>query len=303
VRVEPNNYLAMAYRADELRTSGHNAEALLLAAHAVAISPYNPSARISYGLALAADKKYPEAVTQLTAATHLSPGDESAWGSMGSLREMQASDVQPTDPAAAVVFRKQAIRDFREALKFSPYSKEINASLAYDLAVLGQMDEAIAVWQDLLSWAPTFAQAQGDLADALRLKQDLPGAVEHYRAALAAGSKNPAWETELAYLVATNPLATATDVQPMVAIAKDACDQSQDRSAAALDAYAASLARVGRFDDAVTAATQGIAQANAEHEPAVAAGMRKRLTLYQQQLPYVVSGSPSASTQPTTAPS
>jgi tetratricopeptide (TPR) repeat protein len=221
---------------------------------------------------------------------------------MGTVRALQAGEAQAQHlPADEKEFRRKAINDFRSALVAAPDMVDAGEHLALELAAEEKWDEAIAVWKRVIDQLPTYAEAQGDLADALRFKQDLAGAIEHYRAALASGSKNSAWETQLAYLVATSPLATAADVQPLVAVAKDACDQTQNRSAPALDAYAACLARVGQMDYAITTARQGVAQANAAHQPDWAAGIQKHLAFYQRGLPYI-AGTGEATSKPATAP-
>jgi tetratricopeptide (TPR) repeat protein len=294
-QIQPNNYFAITYHANELCTEQSGDAALVFAKQSEAIAPRSAETHIACALAYQQKKQYSQAVDEFALALRLTPAAADLWDGLGSVRALQASEFADRQDPQEKAYRQKAIVDFRTALKCDPEYIRSMEHLAVELAALNQMDEAVTVWKNLLTLMPTNAQAQGDLADALRLNHDLGGAVQHYMAAMAAGSKNPQWETTLAFLVGTSPVASPTDVQPMIPIAKDACDQSQNRSAAALDAYAACLARVGRFDDAVAAAEQGLAQANAAHQPAIAKQIQSRLTLYQQGLPCILS---SATTEP-----
>ena len=285
--VVPNNYLAVAFHSTERRLSGDTAEAIIAGKEAITLAPKNAAAREQYALALSDAGRLDEAVDQITQSLSLDPDDYEAWDAFGRIRDLQADRCAANHQPGEREYREKSIIDLKCAVFCDPDDVPAEDHLAYQLAVLGQLDDAIAIWQHVLDQLPSDGMAQGELADALRLKGDLPDAVAHYQAALALGSKNPDWESKLAYLVATNPQATSAQIEPMVAIAKDACDQTNNRSPAALDAYAACLARVGRFDDAVSVAQQAVAQANADHTPSVAQGIQKRLSRYQRQLSYV----------------
>jgi Flp pilus assembly protein TadD len=297
-QIQPNNYLALSMASERLRSTD-SPQSLALGKQAVDIAPYTPAVHLSYGLALQAAGRLEDAAAELQRCVDLDPEQTTAWDVRGLVREEQANQCAKTGDPREKDFRLRAITDFTNAVKANPANISAMDRLAYQLASLGKLDESIAIWRHAVQMAPGEAQIQGDLADALRVKQDLPEAAAHYHAAIADGSKNPGWETQLAYLVATNPLAAPSDIQPLIAIAKDACDQSHNGSAAALDAYAACLARVGRFNDASAAAQQAITLATAAHEPLVALGIQKRMALYQRGIPYVV-GEPT--TEPTTQP-
>ncbi len=285
--VDPENVMALTMYCNELWQAGAVPHALEVGKHMVTIAPSSGSAHAAYALALQRDGQFNQAWEEMAAAVRLEPTDDDYWDGLGWIRDSQAAKCAAHHDPAEKDFREKAINDFNTALKINPDSVDAQEHLAFELAAMGRLDQAIAVWKKLLSVLPGFPKGQGDLADALRLKGDIPGAVEHFQAAINLGAKNPSWESQLAYLVATNPQATPADVQPLVSIAKDACDQTRNTDAGALDAYAACLARVGRFDDAVTAAKQGIDQANAAKAPLVAAGIKKRLAKYELGLPWV----------------
>jgi tetratricopeptide (TPR) repeat protein len=284
----PDNFLAMDVYANELWKAGDSAQAVQLAKKTVELAPGSADAHAVYGLSLQAANRLPEAAEQFQLALNLDVFEDNYWTGKGDVRSLQASQFgEKKDFANQAAYREKAINLYRQALVVNPESITAREHLAVELAAAGQLNQAIEQWQQLVKIAPTYAQAQGDLADALRLKQDLAGAIGHYQLALQNGSKNPDWETSLAYLTATSSLATTRDVEPMVAVAKDAVDQTHGKAPGPLDAYAAALARVGRYDDAITAAQQGIAAANAAHQPSVAEGINKHLSHYLKGQPFI----------------
>lgn len=290
-QVQPDNYVALALYAEELTGEKQIDRAEEIARQAVRIAPRSTMTHKAYGLALRSAKRFDEALNEFLIARTLSPNEYESWDGLGSVRDGQATLAEARNQTdVALDLRLRAIDDFKNAIKATPDSVQSREHLAYQLTLVpGHLDEAIGIWNQAVEMDPGYAQAQGDLASALLLKGDVPQAIEHFQAAIADGSKNPDWETKLAWLIATSPQATFADVLPMVALAKDACDQTRNQQAAALDAYADCLARVTRFDDAVQAAQQAITAANASHEPAVAAGIQKRLELYEKGRAYVAT--------------
>jgi tetratricopeptide (TPR) repeat protein len=287
--VQPDNCIALTYRIDELRYAGSVDQALALSQHAITVAPAYAPVRASYALALSAAGKLPEAAEQFLIALNLNPTIDAYWDGLGVVRGKQAAVFADNhDSKDEDLFREKALTDFKDALAINPEGCEVRDHMAFQLAVMQRWDDAIKVLRELIKLYPDYAQGQGDLADALRIQKHYSEAVEHYRAAIANGARNPDWEKELAWRVAVSPQASPQDVQSMVAIAKDACDQTHDRDPAALDAYAACLARTGQFDLAISTAEQAVAQANAQHKPQIAAEIQKRLARYQASQPYLV---------------
>jgi tetratricopeptide (TPR) repeat protein len=304
---QPDNYMALSYYANELQSQGKLDQAIAVARRATEVAPKSPWPRLVSAAVLLEAGKLDDALEQSGLAIGLSPGSSDHWDISGRIREAQADKALAAGKTAqARDLRERAIKNFRAAVFTNPGEPHLLEHLAFQLMKAGgtaNLDEAISLWEEAVRIYPEYAQAQGDLADGYLLKQDLPRAIEHFKAAIDDGSKNTRWETELAWLVATSPQATPADVLPMVDIAKDACDRTRNQEASALDAYAACLARVARYDDAVMAAQQAVAQANAAHEPAVAAGIAKRLKLYQDQQIYVAEAPATRpETLPTTGP-
>jgi tetratricopeptide (TPR) repeat protein len=296
-QIDPRNYLAMAVECDHLSSEGHLAQAIALGKQAVEISPASPRAHNSYGNALRLAGDYEKAGEQLQISTKLDPDESATWDTLGRVRDAQAGLLAGKNDPMENKYRRVAIVNFRNAIQADPDEVVARDHLAFQLALTGKLDEAISVWKQALALSPRYAQAHGDLADALLLKGDQPGAIQQYELAIADGGDSPQWETKLAYLIATSPQATDAEVQPMISIARDACEQTKNQDPAALDAYAACLARASLFDPAIKAAQQGINAANAIHNPAVAVGIKKHLAFYLKNEPFIAS---AETTQPAT---
>jgi tetratricopeptide (TPR) repeat protein len=300
LQTQPDNYLALCVECDDLVRNGQLDEAYRIAKQAIAAAPRRAEPHASYAFALRTAGRLPEALREFAEALNLDPQNTNFWDGLGSVRDKQANEKALTHDPAEQKLRQLAIGNFQMAINYGPEVAAVHEHLALQYARVSQWHDAITEWEEAVRLKPNYAQAQGDLADALRLNGDLIGAVEHYGAALTDGSKNPDWETNLAWLVATSPQATPADVQPMIAYAKDACDQTKNQQVAPLDAYAACLARVGRIDDAVSTAKQAVAQANAAKDPKLALAMQRRLDRYEKGLTYVAGD--DATTKPTTTP-
>ena len=297
LEIQPNNYLALAMICDSHRQMGDIDQALDYGKRAVTASFGSPQAHASYAEALRAKGKLKEAGEEYQIATALDKDTAAYWDSLGIVRDAQANKLAQTHDPAEHDFRLRAAANFKNATIANPDEPEYCEHLAYQLGILGRTSEAISYWNRAIDLDPAYAQPQGDLADAL-LKTDVSQAIAHYRIAIANGAKNPSWETKLAYLVGSDGDRSMQEVQPMIAIAKDACQQTQNQDADALDAYAVCLAREGVFDLAMDTARQAIDRAKAANNSTLAKAIAKRLALYEQSKPYIAGNDSGAATRP-----
>jgi tetratricopeptide (TPR) repeat protein len=127
----------------------------------------------------------------------------------------------------------------------------------------------------------------GWLAEALRLSGQTPQAIETYQSAFAAGDRTATRERDFAWLVATDPAASAAQIQSAVALAGDACNQTANNDPYSLDALAAALARSGQFDRAVQIAQQAQQSAAAKNDAELIKAIKSRIALYQANRPYL----------------
>ncbi len=273
----PENYIARAILAsDMLDSPGDHSRALALARSAVQICPLVPSTHHTLALALEDQEKYHEAFPEYEAAIRLDPYSWRIRCDFGGLLVQMGRD-------------QDAIGQFRRAIQLNSQNAEVRHDLAMSLASDGKEDQAIVEWEGAVAVDPKFGPAQGWLAVALERKGDRAGAVEHFWAAINNGERRPAWLTELAWLLATDPYSTADQIRQSLTYAQEACDKTHRSDAKALDALAAALARSGQFDLAAAAAQQGIDAANAAKQPPLAKAIQTRMMLYSAGQPYLAA--------------
>ncbi len=273
--VTDENYLAKSMLAEEYAADKERwPAALALAQAADAICPHVIFPHQALAIVYDAEGKYHEALREYHRAVQIEPNN---WLIRADLGDLMVKMNRTQD----------AIARYNEAIDLAPEQIQPRHNLAICLAFSGKLDEAFAQWQRIVREVPQFGPAQGRLAEILQQRGDRAGAVEHFRAAIADGEHNPAWEQNLAWLVATDPSSTSQQAQDVVAIARDACDRTGNSDPLALDALAAALARCGRYDDAVAAANRAIDRANAMHQPQLAKAIESRKMDYTAGRPYL----------------
>ena len=85
---------------------------------------------------------------------------------------------------------EEAVEQFQRALKIDPKNAKVHENLASALYALGQRDAAIAELETALALRPT-ASAHASLAGMLAEKDDVAGAISHYRASLDLDPNQP----------------------------------------------------------------------------------------------------------------
>lgn len=96
----------------------------------------------------------------------------------------------------------------------------------------------------------------------------------------------PAANNNLAWSLATNPEAKNRDGVRAVALAEDACRQTQYKQAIMIGTLAAAYAEAGRFDEAVMAAQQACALAKMNGETNLLQRNQELMAVYQNHQPY-----------------
>lgn len=148
-----------------------------------------------------------------------------------------------------------AIEALRVSLNFDPASVETRAALALVYESAGQ-------------WAQAMAE---------------------YRALLKRHPDHPAAANSLAWLLATSPAGAVRNPEEAVLLAERLCHQTQFKTAETMDTLAAAYAAAGRFEEAATMARRALAVAGQAGESATAQQIERRLRLYEQKQPFVLS--------------
>jgi tetratricopeptide (TPR) repeat protein len=166
-----------------------------------------------------------------------------------------------------------------------------DAIAAYDKALRAD-PKSIAAHDELalIYWQQgKRAEAAPHLRAVLRLSPNPAAAAEHYGEIFRQqGNRDEAcrmW-TFMAWALATSSVDSVRNGAKALDLGRRAVALSSSPSAAALDALAAAYAATGRFPDALRAAQQALALANAAGDAALAQAIRARIALYQQDRPF-----------------
>ena len=259
----------------------HWQDSISLWSHSVAVTRDNATAHDQLGRALFEARRLPEALVHHRRAVALQP--DSARN-----RHNLANALLATGSVA------EASAEWRALLGRDPDLATAHFGLASALAqerdlpeALDHFERAFAISPALLRHRATrsaWAEALRSLVD--RKETDFDAAVDRYRRALALRPEWRALQTELVWLLATDPRAGPAHAQEALAITEGEFplySASALANTRRLEARAASLAAVGRFPDAVAAAELALEAARGSGERARADALEARIADYRAE--------------------
>jgi len=150
----------------------------------------------------------------------------------------------------------------------------------------GDVDEAIAQYQQALQIKPDFAEAHSNLGNALFQKGKVDEAIAHCQRALQIKPDSPDVLNNLAWLLATGPDAHIRDGVQAVRYAGRACELTHYQKTIYIGTLAAAYAEAGRFDDAISMAEKACTLASAAGEHGLLKRNQDLLASYLKHQPY-----------------
>ena len=148
-----------------LTAQGRADEALTHYERAARIAPDDPKAHYNLGNALAQGERRREAIEHYEAALMLRPDFSMARAALRAAR-YELVDLLIREERFA-----EAAEELREVLRREPEQVEARFNLGLALVRLGQIDEAIAQYEQVLHLRPDLAEAHAALAEAERLRR------------------------------------------------------------------------------------------------------------------------------------
>jgi tetratricopeptide (TPR) repeat protein len=183
-------------------------------------------------------------------------------------------------------FLDEAIVHFNFALNINPEHTAARNSLGSALARKGRIKEAIEQYHKVLEINPVYKGAYYNLGKVQVRMGHIESAILSFKKALEIDPDMAQVLYNFAWILATTRDGKYRDGREAVRLAKRLLKLSGDKQPLSLDTLAAAYAEVGRFEAAVSTAMKALALSEKYEMVELSAGIRERLTLYQNNRPY-----------------
>ncbi len=219
----------------------------------------------------------PKEIADYTEAINLDPKNASyrrlrgyAWGKMGD--------------------HTKAIADYDEAIRIDPKDPNLLTSRGFEWLLDLEHDKALADFNHALELDSKQAMAYVGRSNVWEMSHEYDKMVGNLNEMVRMVPEYPKGHKELAWILATCPVAALRDGKRAVAEATVACELTRWKDVDCIDTLAAACAEAKDFDPAVKWETQAIemwkAQGFATAKLRKEFDMRDRLSLYQRQRAY-----------------
>ncbi len=178
-----------------------------------------------------------------------------------------------------------AMAEFQETIRLDPRNADARNNLAITLLKKGLTKEAIAEWQAALQIAPGNAEMHDNLALALLKQGRIADAMAEWRETLRLQPDRIATEITLAWILSTAPEDALRDGGRALDLAQHASQTSAGRNLMIYRVLAAAYAEAGQFQEATRAAQEGAQRAEAAGQSSIAQLLQIDLSLYRQGIP------------------
>jgi Flp pilus assembly protein TadD len=263
--------------------SGRLDDAIVELKEALKMAPDNPSAHNNLAGALAIrDGLTREVVNHYQEALRIDPNHLNAHRNLGVYL------FQNDRPREASVH-------FERMLEIQPTNVVARIHLARILAAQGQAEGAIAHYEKILEMDPANVVALGGLSDLLVGKGRWSEAVGRLRTALEVQPDNAGLCNNLAWILASCPVASVRDGPRAVELGLTAERLSGGTNSVIVGTLAAAYAEAGRFSEATTTARRAMALAA---NPTQVNTLQSHISLYEAGRPFHQSDATNAIVQP-----
>jgi tetratricopeptide (TPR) repeat protein len=179
----------------------------------------------------------------------------------------------------------EAISRFQAAVSLRPENAPAHDNLAKAFLQKGQVAEAMFHYRKLLEIQPDNAEARNILGTVLIQQGRVRDAIAQWQETLATEPENGNAKSNLAWVFATCPEASFRDGPKAVRLAEQALQLSGGKNPLIFRTVSAAYAENGRFGEAIETAQRGVALANSQGNPGLAAELQSNIALYQAGKP------------------
>jgi protein O-mannosyl-transferase len=179
----------------------------------------------------------------------------------------------------------EAISRLQTAVDLRPENAPAHNNLAKALLQKGQVADAMVHYRKLLEIQPENVETRNILGTVLIQQRRTREAIEQWREALAIQPENGNAMSNLAWVFAASPDDSVRDGARAVELAEKALRISGGKIPMIFRTLAAAYAENSRFGEAIETAQRGIALANSQGNPGLAAELQSNIALYQAGKP------------------
>ena len=179
----------------------------------------------------------------------------------------------------------EAIARFQAAVNLRPENAPAHDNLAKAFLQKGQIAEAMFHYHKLLEIQPENSEARNILGTVLIQQGRVKEAIEQWQETLTTEPENGNAMSNLAWVFAASPDDSVRDGARAVELAEKALRISGGKIPMIFRTVAAAYAENGRFGEAIETAQRGVALANSQGNPGLAAELQSNIALYQAGKP------------------
>jgi tetratricopeptide (TPR) repeat protein len=272
VEADQSNATARGFHALSLSELGRDEEAIKEAERAIELKPSDSAGHLQ--LAISVRRSDPErAIVEAHRAIDLGPEDSSAYQLLMSClfesrRYKEAADLG------------------RELLAVTPYDAAAHSALGSALADNGDLVSAAQHLGYVMMLRPDVEQAHAQLRQILLLLAKESDGLQRLRVIAANAPDSPRMLDEVAWLLATYPDSKSRDGTEAVRLAEHACDLTERKIPALLDALAAAYAEAGDFPRAISTVEEALNRARSSGDNDAVKLSESILGSLRENLPY-----------------
>jgi tetratricopeptide (TPR) repeat protein len=270
--ITPNNEMAHEHLADAYLDKQRIDDAITQATAAVEGNPDSADAHATLGAALARKGEFDQAIGELESALRLNPKLARAHYNLANVW-LQKGEVD------------RAIENYEIELQMYPQFVEAENNLASALLRKGNFSEAQQHLRAALQLDPNNAEAHNNLGIALSQTGQMAAAIAEWNKTLQIQPDNLEAQCNLAWIYATFPDSSIRDGSRAVTHAERALGLSAQKNARIWRLAAAAYAEAGRFDEAIKAARNGAALAQAAGDTKLAETLEANIRLFEEKTP------------------
>ena len=252
---------------------GHWKNGITLFIHALDVTHNNSIAHCELGHVLDRYEKYDGAVIHYLKALQINPNYVEAHNNLGYNLATQGKF-------------KDAVYHYNQALRIDPNYVKAHNNLGNVLARQGNFKDAVYHFNKAIKVAPNYAGAYYNLGKIYSNQGEIREAIGFYRKALHFTPNMTKVLYNFSWILASYEDKKFRNGKEAVRLAEKLCKITKYNQPLALDALAAAYAETKRFDAAVLTAKKALGLALHQGPEELVLGLKKRLQLYQAELPY-----------------